>query len=478
MNNEIRVRFAPSPTGYLHIGGLRTALYNYLYAKKTGGKFILRIEDTDQARYVEGAVENLIRTLKSVGLDYDEGPDIGGKYGPYFQSQRREIYKKYVDELLEKDMAYPCFCTPEDLDKMRKEQLERGEDVRYDGRCRNIPKEEAKKRMESGESYVIRLKVPLEGEITFYDVVRDKVTIPWETVDDQVLLKSDGFPTYHLANVIDDHLMKISHVIRGEEWLYSVPKHLLLYRAFGWKPPKLVHLPLLLNKDKSKLSKRQNDVAAEDYLNKGFLKEALLNYIALLGWHPKGNKEIFSMKELIKEFSLKRINKAGAVFDYEKLLWMNGYYIRNTDIKKLIEVSKPFYKKANIDITNERKLKVVISIAKDYAHTLMELVEVSKIYYYPPIYNEKDLSLLKTDDAKRIFNFWISELSGLDSVNKDEIDKLITKTSEQLNLKGKDFYFPFRLALYGNTHGPDIHKIINAIGLEETIKRLETANSL
>ncbi len=478
MSNEIRVRFAPSPTGYLHIGGLRTALYNYLYAKKTGGKFILRIEDTDQARYVEGAVENLIRTLKEVGLDYDEGPDIGGEYGPYFQSQRTDIYKKYVDELLAKDMAYPCFCTPQDLEKMRKEQLERGEDVRYDRRCRNIPKEEAKKRIEAGESYVIRLKVPLEGEITFYDVVRDKVTIPWETVDDQVLLKSDGFPTYHLANVIDDHLMKITHVIRGEEWLYSVPKHLLLYKAFDWKPPKMVHLPLLLNKDKSKLSKRQNDVAAEDYLNKGFLKEALLNYIALLGWHPKGNKEIFTMKELIKEFSLKRINKAGAVFDYEKLVWMNGHYIRNIDINILLERAKPFFEKQSIDISDMKKFKTVISIAKDYAHTLSELVEVSKIYYYPPKFDKKDIPLLNSENSKRIFELWISELSETKNVTKEIIDKLIKMTAEKLNLKGKDFYFPFRLALYGNTHGPDIHKIIDALGIEETIKRLGTAKAL
>ncbi len=475
MENQIRVRFAPSPTGYLHIGGLRTALYNYLYAKKTGGKFILRIEDTDRNRYVKGAVENLISTLKAVGLDYDEGPDIGGEYGPYFQSERLDIYQKYVDELLEKDMAYPCFCTPEDLDKMRKEQLARGEDVRYDRRCRNIPKEEARKRMQS-ESYVIRLKVPLEGEITFYDVVRDKVTIAWSTVDDQILLKSDGFPTYHLANVVDDHLMKISHIIRGEEWLYSVPKHLFLYRAFGWKPPKMVHLPLLLNKDKSKLSKRQNDVAAEDYLRKGFIKEALINYIALLGWHPKGNKEIFTMKELIKEFSLKRINKAGAVFDVEKLLWMSGFYLRKLDKDELLKRSLPFFEKAGIDVSDKEKLQMVLSVAKDYARTLEELAEVSKIYYLPPDWNNEQKEILRK--GKPIFDFWIDELLKADVIDKAKIDRLIKETTEKLNLKGKDFYFPLRLALYGNTHGPDIHKIIFALKKQETLKRLERAKSI
>ncbi len=476
MEREIRVRFAPSPTGYLHIGGLRTALYNYLYAKKTGGKFILRIEDTDRNRYVEGAVENLINTLKSVGLQYDEGPDVGGDFGPYFQSQRTEIYRKYVDELLEKDMAYPCFCTPQDLEKMREEQLANGEDVRYDRRCRNIPKEEAKRRMESGESYVIRLKVPLEGEITFYDVVRDKVTIPWDTVDDQILMKSDGFPTYHLANVVDDHLMGITHVIRGEEWLYSVPKHLLLYKAFGWKPPKLVHLPLLLNKDRSKLSKRQNDVAAEDYLKKGYIKEALINYIALLGWHPKGNRELFTLKELIKEFSLKRINKAGAVFDGEKLLWMSAHYLRNLKEDDLMKRAEPFFADAKIDVSDKEKFKIVLSIAKDYAHTLSELVEVSKIYYQKPVWTEEQKDILK--QGKDIFELWISELKPLNEIKKDDIDALIKKTQTDLGKKGKDFYFPFRLALYGNTHGPDIHKIIFALGKDETISRLELAKNL
>jgi len=255
----------------LHIGGLRTALYDYLYAKKTGGKFILRIEDTDRNRYVKGAVENLITTLKTVGLEFDEGPEKGGNFGPYFQSERKELYWKYARELVQKGKAYHCFCTPEDLEKMRSEQLAKGLDPRYDGRCRNLSKEEVEKNIAEGKPYVIRLKTPETGEISFFDIIRGKVTFDWETVDDQILMKSDGFPTYHLAVVVDDHLMKISHILRGEEWISSVPKHLFLYESLGWKPPKMAHLPLILNPDKSKLSKRQGDVAVEDYLSKGYL---------------------------------------------------------------------------------------------------------------------------------------------------------------------------------------------------------------
>ena len=302
MSNDIRVRFAPSPTGNLHVGSLRTALYNYLYAKKVGGKFILRIEDTDQTRYVDGAVENLFRTLKTMDLEYDEGPVKGGEYGPYYQSERTEIYNKYVQELLDNKKAFRCFCTPEDLEKMREERRAKGLDTRYDGRCRNLTENEINKHLENDDKFVIRLKTPQDGEITFYDLVREKVTFPWNMVDDQVLVKSDGFPTYHLANVVDDHLMKISHVIRGEEWLSSVPKHLFLYEAFGWKPPKMCHLPLLLNPDKSKLSKRQGDVAVEDFLNKGYLPETLLNFVALLGWHAPGNKEFYTLLELDRLF--------------------------------------------------------------------------------------------------------------------------------------------------------------------------------
>jgi len=325
---NIRVRFAPSPTGYLHVGGLRTALYNYLFAKKNNGKFILRIEDTDRKRYVEGAVENLIKVLKWAGLKYDEGPDIGGNFGPYMQSERLETYMKYAKELIDKGDAYYCFCTPERLDTLRKEQeKQKLPQAKYDKHCINLSKTEIDEKLKSGIPYVIRLNVQPDQKISFDDIIRGHIEFNSSNVDDQVLIKSDGYPTYHLAVVVDDHLMEISHVIRGEEWLSSTPKHVLLYNAFGWELPHFAHLPLLLNPDKSKLSKRQGDVAVEDYRDKGFLKDALINFVALLGWNAGDDQEFYYIDSLIEKFSLERVNKAGAVFDLQKLNWLNAEHL-------------------------------------------------------------------------------------------------------------------------------------------------------
>ncbi len=297
MEKQVRVRFAPSPTGYLHVGGLRTALYNFLFAKHHGGKIILRIEDTDQSRKVEGAVENLIETLRWAGVVYDEGPDRNGGFGPYIQSQRLSLYQQYAKQLIGSNKAYYCFCSSERLDEVRKKQIALKQSPSYDRHCRDLSSAESEKRVAAGDRYVVRMKVPLDGEMTFEDVIRGKVTIAYKILDDQVLIKSDGFPTYHLAVVVDDHLMGITHIIRGEEWLSSVPKHILLYQYFGWELPEYVHLPLLLNPDKSKLSKRQGDVAVEDYRAKGYLKEAIVNFIAFLGWNPGDEREIFFMDQ-------------------------------------------------------------------------------------------------------------------------------------------------------------------------------------
>ena len=471
MGSEIRVRFAPSPTGFLHVGGLRTALYDYLYARKTAGKFILRIEDTDRTRFIEGAAEKLIQTLKYVGLEFDEGPGKEGEVGPYYQSLRTGIYKKYIDELIEKDAAYYCFCSSDDLDKMREEQKAKGIDPKYDGRCRNLSIEERKKSLDEGKPFVIRLKVPQEGEITFYDVVREKVSFPWKMVDDQILIKSDGFPTYHLANVVDDHLMGITHVIRGEEWLSSVPKHLLLYEKFGWKPPKMAHLPLLLNPDKSKLSKRQGDVAVEDYLEKGYLPETLLNFIALLGWHPKGDREFFTLKELEKEFSMKRITKASAVFDIEKLNWMNGHYIRSLDLIYIAEKSKPFFEKAGIDITDKEKYLKVIANARMRVSKLSDIVGQSKMYYLDLEFNEEAKKIILDENSQKIYHYWMDEFQKKENWSKEDIIELQNKSMEYLGIKGKSFFIPVRLALIGVEHGPDFPAIIDILGRDETIKR-------
>ena len=313
---NIKTRFAPSPTGYLHVGGLRTALYCYLFAKKEGGTFLLRIEDTDQERFVEGAIENLISTLKWVGIEYDEGP--------YIQSERTALYKEHAEKLLESGHAYHCFCSKERLTELREKQESAKQATMYDRKCADIPLEEARKRVEAGESHVVRQKIPYEN-LKFKDLIRGNVQFDGKNVDDQVLVKSDGFPTYHLANVVDDHLMEITHVIRGEEWLPSTPKHIFLYRAFGWDVPEFAHIPLLLNKDRTKLSKRQGHVAVEDYIKEGYLREAILNFVSFLGWHPGAGdeNELYTLKELEKAFSIDRVHKAGAISDIEKLDWFN-----------------------------------------------------------------------------------------------------------------------------------------------------------
>ncbi len=339
----MRTRFAPSPTGFLHVGGLRTALYAYLMARQGNGKFLVRIEDTDQERSVEGAVENMLRTLQWAGLDPDEGVTLEkgmivqkGSRGPYIQSERLELYRKYAEQLLESGAAYYAFDAKEELDAMRDDLLRSGNPApRYDATVRmrmknslSLPEEEVRAKLQNGEPYVIRMKTDPNRSVTFRDDIRGEVTFQGHTVDDQVLLKSDGFPTYHLAHVVDDHLMDIDIVIRGEEWLSSLPKHLLLFEAFGWNVPRYAHVPLLLNKDRSKLSKRQNDVSAEDYIARGYLPEALLNFLALLGWNPGTTQEVFSLPELIEQFSLERVQKAGAIFDLEKLDWLQGQWIR------------------------------------------------------------------------------------------------------------------------------------------------------
>ena len=472
MANEIRVRFAPSPTGYLHVGGLRTALYNYLYARKTGGKFILRIEDTDQERYVEGAVEKLIDTMKTSGLAADEGPVAGGDFGPYYQSQRTELYRKYAQELLDKGAAYYCFCSSEDLTAMREEQQKKGYVTGYDGRCRSIDPADAKARAESGEPHVIRLKTPTEGEVVFYDVVREKVTFHWDMVDDQVLIKSDGFPTYHLANVVDDHLMEITHVIRGEEWLSSVPKHLFLYEQLGWRPPKMAHLPLLLNADKTKLSKRQGDVAVEDYLAKGFLPEALLNFISLLGWHAKGDREIFSLKELEKEFSLKRVTKAGAVFDIEKLRWMNGQYLKNEPLKVITEQAKPFFIEKFGEI-EEGRLSKLVNYSRLRALTLAEMPAECLPFMTELEYSPEDRAILEEETSKAMFSFWLEELPLQKSPTQQSINDLLKKTFDKFGVKGKQLYFPLRLVLFGSTRGPELNEIIELTGMETCLNRFK-----
>lgn len=478
MNSNVRVRYAPSPTGYIHIGNLRTALYNYLFARHNGGKFIVRIEDTDRTRYVPGAVENLINTLKWVGLDYDEGPEIDGEYAPYFQSERLAIYKEHADYLIKNKKAYFCFCTPERLTQLREEQSRTTKDTRYDKHCLNLSEEEIQKNLEEGKPYVIRLNVQPGMKIAFKDIIRGDVEFSSDVIDDQVLIKSDGFPTYHLANIIDDHLMEISHVIRGEEWLPSVPKHILLYEAFGWQHPQFAHLPLLLNPDRTKLSKRQGDVAVEDYRKKGYLKEALINFIALLGWTAGDDKEVYSFDELIKSFSLERVNDSGAVFDLEKLNWLNEEHLRNKSDEELIKMLREemqLSKYCSEDFSDEY-LKEVIDVMKPRISFIKDIYE--KGFYFfeePTTYEEAAVKKNWKPNSAEILKKYSEKISMLKNPTKEDYEKALVETSIEMNVGKGAIIHPLRLAVSGVSGGPGIYDILVIIGKEKVLTRISKA---
>ena len=466
-----KVRFAPSPTGYLHVGGLRTALYNYLHAKKIGGKLLLRIEDTDQMRKVENSTEKLISIFKRLNIHFDEGPESDGKNGPYFQSQRLSIYKQYIQILLDKGDAYLCFCSSERLEEVRQQQAESKKMIKYDRYCLKLDPEDAKEKMVN-ESYVIRMKVPSDDEIVFYDIVRDRVAINCKEIDDQILIKSDGYPTYHFANVVDDHLMGITHVMRGEEWLPSTPKHVILYRFFDWKIPIFIHLPLLLNPDKSKLSKRQGNISVENYLQKGFLPEALINYVALLGWHPQNEQEIFSQDELKKAFSIKRIQKSGAVFDRRKLEWVNSQYLMNMALDSIAKLAQPYYTDHGFDISNEKKYLLVVDYARHRANTLDDMPEKSQVFYDRTEIPLDNLNLVNNDNSQELLKAIHISLTGETSCDGNRFKAIIMETGNSLGMKGKDLFHPVRVALYRNPKGPDIPLIFSILGRNETLIRI------
>ncbi|MFH0898045.1 MAG: glutamate--tRNA ligase [bacterium] len=476
---NVRTRFAPSPTGFVHVGSLRTALYAYLYAKKHIGTFILRIEDTDKSRQVEGSLENLINVLDWAGLHFDEGPGIGGKYGPYIQSERLEIYKKHAHELVNAGHAYHCFCSPERLESVRQTQISAKLPPAYDKHCRNLPPDEVKQKLATSNSHVIRMKVPVEGECTFTDLIRGSVTFGYKVIDDQVLLKSDGFPTYHLAVVVDDHYMNISHVIRGEEWLPSTPKHLLLYQYFGWQAPLFAHLPLLLNPDKSKLSKRQGDVAVEDYRIKGYLKEALINFVALLGWNPgEGTtQEIFSLQELMQEFSLEHVGKSGAVFNIEKLNWLNQQYIhyKKTD-DELLALVKPLFAEKCWTNFSVDYYKKVINLTKDRAVVLPDFVTHGELFFQrPKTFDEKTKAKCWNQDTQKLLTTLTQKFSELTTFDAQALEFALRHYAEGLQIGTGKLMLPLRLALTGVPQGPSLFHAMEILGKEETCARINHA---
>ena len=469
-----RVRFAPSPTGYLHLGGLRTALYNYLYARQNGGAFVLRIEDTDRTRLVADGVEKLIIALKDMGLEYDEGP--------YIQSARLEIYKKHTEQLLKKKKAYYCFCAPEQLEQLRQEQMTKKQPTMYDKKCLRLNKKEIDASLEHKTPAVVRLNVPQTGKSEFVDAVHGKVSFLNKLIDDQVLLKSDGFPTYHLANVVDDHLMKITTVIRGEEWLPSTPKHLLLYKAFGWKPPQFAHLPLLLNPDKSKLSKRQGDVAVEDYLAKGYLKIALLNFIAFLGWNPGSNQEFFTKEELIKAFSLKKINKSGAVFNLEKLDWINAHYIKQMSLEEFYAATLPYLLAKYPSAKNKSVTEInnILMLEKERVAKLSDVGRETDFFFELPANYPPELLIWKTSTRENTKNI-LGKLHTLlanwpnDQWNKNMLEKELKSWIGIEGLKNGDVLWPLRVALSGKQKSPPPFDCLVILGREESLKRIQNA---
>ncbi|MBU2214153.1 glutamate--tRNA ligase [Patescibacteria group bacterium] len=484
----MRTRFAPSPTGFLHVGGLRTALYSYLMAKQSKGKFIVRIEDTDQDRSVPGAIEDILKTLHWAGINPDEGVMMEkgvvvqkGDRGPYIQSERLEIYKKYAEELLKKGSAYPCFCSSERLEQMRLDQQTHKQAPMYDRMCLSLSAEEALKKLKAEEPHVLRLKIPQSGTITFTDDIRGSLTFQGHTVDDQVILKSDGFPTYHLAHVVDDHLMDIELVIRGEEWLSSLPKHLLLFQELGWKAPRYAHVPLLLNKDKSKLSKRQNDVATEEYVQKGYLPEALINFLSLLGWNPGTEQEMFSMKELIDAFSIERIQKSGAIFDIEKLNWLQGQWIRKIPLKEFGQRIRPLVEDKFSAAKNDQEFFQKVQLIQDRMTFFPEAPEMLSFFYEEPKLTKE---LLVNDKQKvtqeilpEVIKVLTEVLEGVPENNwtEETLKEILFQTAEEKGFKRGQILWPLRAALTGLPYSPGAFEVAGALGKEKTMERLAVA---
>lgn len=472
---EVRTRFAPSPTGYMHIGNLRTALYEYLIAKSQGGKFILRIEDTDQERQVEGAVDVIYNTMRMTGLHHDEGPDIGGEYGPYVQSERMGMYMDYAKELVEKGEAYYCFCTKERLESLKESNAEGAAFAKYDRHCLGLSKEEVQAKLDAGEPFVIRQKMPDSGTTTFSDVVYGDITVENTELDDQILMKADGFPTYNFANVVDDHLMHITHVVRGSEYLSSTPKYNLLYKAFGWEPPVYVHLPAVMRDAHHKLSKRHGDKSFEDLVREGYVVEAIVNYIALLGWSPSGTQEIFSLKELEENFDMAGLSKSPAIFDIKKLTWMNSEYLKAMDFDKFYALAEPKLKEALGD--TDLDLKKIAALLQKRLETLNDipgLVEFFKTLpeYGTELYTHKKM---KTNDeiALSSLEAALPVLENLADWNTTSIHDALMALVGEMGIKNGQLLWPVRTALSGEPTSPGgAMELADILGKEESLHRI------
>jgi nondiscriminating glutamyl-tRNA synthetase len=475
----VRVRFAPSPTGPLHIGGARSALFNWLFARHYGGKFIVRIEDTDLERSSRQSEENILSALRWLGLDWDEGIDVGGPYGPYRQTERLGLYKKHADHLLSIGAAYHCYCTGEELAAERESLMAKSELPRYMGRCRNLTQEDCTRLEAEGRKPVVRFRVPEDEEILVRDLVRGDVSFETSEIGDFIIIKSDGIPTYNFAVVVDDHTMSISHVIRAEEHLSNTPRQILLYNALRWETPEFAHVSLILGKDRSKMSKRHGATAIEQYQDKGYLPEALTNFLALLGWSPGGEEEVFSLDELKQQFTLDRVAKSPAVFDQEKLNWLNGHYIRETDLERLTEMAVPYLEKEGFIRTplppkRFEWLKMVVASVRKQLSYMQEIAGFVKFYFDDNMQaeNEEAQQIMAGEQVKPVLLELIKKVNASAGITEDGAKALLKEVGKDLGLKGKQVFMPVRVALTGSTQGPDLNQVMVILGREGVIRRL------
>lgn len=486
---NIKVRIAPSPTGDPHVGTAYMGLFNYAYAKHNGGKFILRIEDTDRTRFSADSEQQIFDAMKWLGLYYDEGPDNGGDFGPYRQSERMNMYKEYAQMLVDKGEAYYCFCTQERLASLRERQIAMNQAPGYDGYCRKLTKEEIEQKQKNNEPYIIRLKMPYDGQTIVKDKLRGDIVFENSKIDDQVLLKSDGFPTYHLANVVDDHLMGITDVIRAEEWIASTPKHVQLYKAFGWEEPRWYHMPLLRNADKTKISKRKNPVSLNYYKEEGYIKEGMLNFLALMGWSMPGDKEIFTLDEMIENFSFDRVSLGGPIFDLVKLGWVNNQHMRLKDIKELTQLAKPYFEKMyDISTISDENLEFIVDILREGAHTLKELAELADIYFVDtfsmPVVtedmNKKErksitrlLDALTSENGKKAISLFKEKIEKEnENISIDRAKEILQEIQDEINEGPAAALMPLRAVLTGKARGADLYTVITIVGKERILKRI------
>ncbi|WP_044895173.1 glutamate--tRNA ligase [Bacillus alveayuensis] len=482
MSQEVRVRYAPSPTGHLHIGGARTALFNYLFARHHNGKFIVRIEDTDIERNVEGGEQSQLENLKWLGIEYDESIDKDGGYGPYRQTERLDIYRKYVNELLEKGYAYKCFCTPEELEQEREAQKAAGIAApQYSGKCRHLTPEQIAQLEAEGKPYTIRIKVP-EGKVyEFEDMVRGKVVFESKDIGDWVIVKANGIPTYNFAVVIDDHLMEITHVFRGEEHLSNTPKQLMIYEYLGWEAPKYGHMTLIVNENRKKLSKRDESIIqfVSQYKELGYLPEAMFNFFALLGWSPEGEEEIFTKEELIKIFDVSRLSKSPSMFDKQKLTWMNNQYIKKLDLDRLVELALPHLVKAgrlpeNMSDEQKQWARNLIALYQEQMSYGAEIVELSEMFFKEDIeYNDEAKAVLAEEQVPEVLKAFLEEVKNLEMFDAEAIKAAIKAVQKATGQKGKKLFMPIRVATTGQTHGPELPLALQLLGKEKVINRLE-----